>query len=200
MKFMKYILLTIYVFFLGLSLFLLLENMQPGLLGHFNVILTVLIFFFIILPCSAASLILMIISLIMLKYRRKDGLSVLKHLGISALVLLAAFLISACDIPLRSAFFFSRNAFESLLEAPDFSPEKTDGTEVGIWKVDQCRAGTGGGVYFRIGTGMDGISPDEMSYGFAYNPDTSGSPFGKAGYRLTALSGKWYYFSVSDDY
>ena len=48
--------------------------------------------------------------------------------------------------------------------------------------------------------GVDGISPDRMSYGFAYKPNAEGTPFGASRYRVFRLGDDWYWFRVSDDW
>jgi len=69
----------------------------------------------------------------------------------------------------------------------------------GPYLIDRYGADKRGGVFFRTATGLDGIGPDEMSYGFAFRPNAVGTPFGESSYSLSHLFGDWYSFSVSDD-
>jgi len=73
------------------------------------------------------------------------------------------------------------------------------GQRIGPYTVDRYAADSRGGVFFRTARGPDGIGPDELSYGFANQPNTSGTPFGNSSYSLHHLFGDWYTFSVSDD-
>ncbi len=74
------------------------------------------------------------------------------------------------------------------------------GRWLGVYYVDRYAADPRGGVYFRTHAGPDGIGPDTMSYGFAYKPNPKGTPFGRAGYHLSHVTGNWYVFSASNDY
>lgn len=72
---------------------------------------------------------------------------------------------------------------------------------LGPYRVDEYAADPRGGVYFRTGTGRDGIGPDRMSYGFVYQPNRKGSPFGAARYMLRPTGGDgWHWFQASDDW
>ena len=71
---------------------------------------------------------------------------------------------------------------------------------LGFYGVDEYAADPRGGVYFRVYTGGDGIGPDQMSYGFAHKPNSEGSPFGAASYRVHRLGGDWFWFEASDDW
>jgi hypothetical protein len=100
------------------------------------------------------------------------------------------------------AIAFSGCAAELEAERPN-APVSEDGQpfdrRVGPYTVDKYATDTRGGVFFRTARGPDGIGPDEMSYGFVYQPNPSGTPFGNSSYELTHLFGDWYTFSVSDD-
>jgi hypothetical protein len=118
-------------------------------------------------------------------------------LGTAALVMLY--------VPRRIAFAASRPAFEQLLPQAAAAPAAAGQTTplnrwVGAYPVDHYAADRRGGVYFRVHTGRDGIGPDQMSYGFAHQPNDAGSPFGSAGYRVFPLGGGWYWFRASDDW
>lgn len=70
----------------------------------------------------------------------------------------------------------------------------------GPYRIDEYAGDERGGVFFRTRTGPDGIGPDTMSYGFVYNPNREGTPFGNAHYYLDHLFGDWYSFAASDDW
>lgn len=106
-------------------------------------------------------------------------------------------------IPLKAGFALSRPAFEELLQTAEVPKEDGQRSQelsrwIGIYRVDRWGKDKRGGVYFRTGTGMDMI--DQMSYGFVFQPNPKGSPFGAASYSHSRLSGDWRTFSVSDDY
>ena len=105
-------------------------------------------------------------------------------------------------VPRRIAFAASRAAFDELV--PQATPSAAGGTplnrRVGIYTVDEYAADPRGGVYFRVHRGYDGLGPDVRSYGFVYQPNPSGTPFGAGGYRLFRLGGNWYWFRASDDW
>ena len=104
-------------------------------------------------------------------------------------------------IPQRIAFACCyADLQEMAADAPVVQREWAIGRQVGPYRVDRYGADQRGGVFFRTGTGQDGIGPDEMSYGFAYQPNGQGSPFGNASYRLRHLFGNWYAFAASNDW
>ncbi|MFO0950214.1 MAG: hypothetical protein U0835_03495 [Isosphaeraceae bacterium] len=125
-------------------------------------------------------------------------------LGLSFVLVLGSFGLALSRWPVRVGFAASRPAFERYLPAAPPPGGRTRAGEslgwFGIYRVDVCARDERGGVFFRTGTGPDGVGPDRESYGFAYRPNTQGTPFGRAGYRLRRLAGDWYIFSVSDDY
>jgi len=104
-------------------------------------------------------------------------------------------------IPRRIAFRVVQSRFDSLV--PSATVSEDGGTKLdrwlGIYHVDEYAADPRGGVYFRTGSAPDGISPDTMSYGFAFQPNGKGTPFGEARYVVRSLGRGWYWFEVSDD-
>ncbi len=126
--------------------------------------------------------------------------SFLRFLSGTAIVFIT-FAISWLNIPRRIAFYYSKPSFEPFVNS-DLVPgrETKIGRKLGIWYVDRYAVDSRGGTYFRIGSDMDGIGPDVVSYGLAFNPNKQGSPFGNASYRYSHLTGDWYYFSASDDW
>jgi hypothetical protein len=125
-----------------------------------------------------------------------------KNAGAMAVVCTCAFVLLALNVPRRLAFAASRPAFERLrlrLSASQHYPV-TINARAGVYRVDEYAADPRGGVYFRTHSGMDGIGPDRMSYGFCYAPNAKGSPFGAAYYDLEHMGGGWYCFSTSNDW
>jgi hypothetical protein len=107
----------------------------------------------------------------------------------------------AYHFPVRVAFTFARPTLEPLVESVLKNPGKQPvDLLAGIYHIDCQAADPRGGVYFRTRKGPDGIGPDEMSYGFAFRPNSEGSPFGNADYQLAHLFGDWYEFSASNDW
>jgi hypothetical protein len=96
----------------------------------------------------------------------------------------------------------SRPAFQQYASTAPASGyrDKVLGRLLGFYYVDRYGADPRGGVYFRTHSGADGIGPDTMSYGFAFRPNTEGTPFGRAGYCYSHVVGNWYVFSASNDY
>jgi hypothetical protein len=129
-----------------------------------------------------------------------DRLSLRRVLVLPALVVMTVALLYF-QIPLRIGFAAARTGFQS--HAAAAPPSDWGGKwlgKVGIYQVDAYAADPRGGVYFRTGTAQDGMGPDLMSYGFAYRPNPTGTPFGRARYRMGRLTGDWYWFAASDDY
>jgi hypothetical protein len=122
-------------------------------------------------------------------------------------------LLLAFHVPMRIGFAMSRAAFEralpsatqKLLSQVDMYPVHDPGSRarvrlVGSFEVHDVIRDPRGGVFFCIRHPGDGLGPDTMTYGFAYEPNRKGTPFGNASYELSALGGDWYLFSASDDY
>ena len=70
----------------------------------------------------------------------------------------------------------------------------------GAYHLIEYAADPRGGVYFVTGQGGDGSGPDTTSYGFVYQPNSQGSPFGRKYYNPVHLFGDWYMFEASDDF
>ncbi len=112
-----------------------------------------------------------------------------------------SYLLLKLYVPRRIAFAMNQSRFEQRLR--DFergvTTKKNAVTRAGIFRIDQTEADPRGGVYFRVFQGQDGLSPDTMSYGFVYQPNHEGSPFGAAHYLTRRLQGDWFWFRASDD-
>jgi hypothetical protein len=118
------------------------------------------------------------------------------------MIFASTFILLKFYVPRRIAFAVSRSAFEELVMQSPKPPRQRAklNTRLGVYRVDEYAADPRGGVYFRVHSGGDGIGPDLLSYGFAYRPNQSGTPFGAARYRLFTLGGDWYWFRASDDW
>jgi hypothetical protein len=125
-----------------------------------------------------------------------------RRLGIILAILGCTFALLIFYVPRRVAFAVSRERFEQLV--PLALPSEFAGIplnkRLGVYRVDEFAADLRGGVYFRVHVGMDGISPDRMSYGFAFKPNPTGTPFGAAHYETFHLQGDWYWFCASNDW
>jgi hypothetical protein len=105
-------------------------------------------------------------------------------------------------VPQRLAFGLWYGEFTNLVsDAPtDRFSNDDNGHQIGLYRIDAFWADPRGGVFFRTHAGPDGIGPDEMSYGFAFQPNDEGTPFGRAHYRKRHLFGDWYAFAASNDW
>jgi hypothetical protein len=136
-----------------------------------------------------------------IRKERRQAVVILRRCAPTIALLLASMILAVSGLPRRLAFRTAQDEFDSVRNR--VASAGTDGElgqRVGIWRVDRCAVDTRGGVFFRVGTGPDGIGPDTMSYGFAYRPNKQGTPFGAAGYRLVHIAADWYEFHVSSDY
>lgn len=123
-----------------------------------------------------------------------------RPLLISSSVTILSLILIVFGIPRRAAFLISRPAFETYVTTAPASDAKPLGRWLGLYYVDRYGADARGGVYFRTHAGPDGIGPDTMCYGFAYQPNPKGTPFGNSHYGLFHMVGEWYVFSASNDW
>jgi hypothetical protein len=125
-----------------------------------------------------------------------------REVAIIAGIVLVCYVLLKFYIPRRLAFMTSRSAFEQVrVQLPVSAKRKiTLNRKLGLYEVDEYAIDSRGGVYFRVFWGGDGLSPDVISYGFVYQPNREGSPFGAADYQIFYLYGDWYGFRVSDDF
>jgi hypothetical protein len=119
----------------------------------------------------------------------------------SAAVMFGTMALLWFHVPQRLVFALCCSELRGLVDATpvDAIRSKELGRQIGPYWVDRYGTDRRGGVYFRTHTGPDGIGPDQMSYGFAFQPNDQGTPFGNAGYRCRHLFGDWYVFAASDD-
>jgi hypothetical protein len=123
-----------------------------------------------------------------------------KRRFIAALIIVLNCVLTWCGVPCRLAFLYSRPAFEPLIAAapPPYSGGAMIERQIGFYHVDRVTADPRGGIYFRTRSGRDGFHSSATSYGFAYQPNEAGSPFGDEKYALLRLSGEWYLFQARE--
>lgn len=97
--------------------------------------------------------------------------------------------------PLKALFAITRSSFERMATAPP--PPRTSGY-IGCWHFTDFDVDPRGGQYFVTGERSDLI--DGYYFGFAHKPNTQGSPFGNAYYRLEHIEGDWYAFRSNSDW
>lgn len=166
-------------------------SIYPGALN--DLLFPAILLSFFIIPLIALAGLVALLAGVTIPWRR---------VAVIAIILLGTYVFLEFYVPRRIAFAVSRSAFEQLIsQAPKSDRKGTPlNRRLGIYRVDEYVADPRGGVYFRVYSGSDGIGPDRMSYGFAYAPNTKGTPFGAAHYRLFGLGNDWYWFHASDDW
>lgn len=112
------------------------------------------------------------------------------------LIVLLVGLIALTSIPLRIATLPFRQSFANAVATPP--PIGRFSGSLGPWTFEQAEVDARGGVYYVTGERSDLI--DGYYFGFAYQPNKQGSPFGNAYYRLTPLWGDWYAFRANSDW
>lgn len=197
MRFLTRTLLAITI--LG-SLMVLLISVWPGLLGDvlFWVFLLSVIWFPIVVIIG------IIIAVFLFRRRRQGELTPIPKLEALAIPVVAFFAICMVIfyVPCKIGFLLSYSDFKQTLadtKPNAYSSEKMD-KWLGIYKVDEYGTDSRGGVYYRVYSGMDGIGPDTMSYGFVYRPNKQGTPFGAAKYNILHVLDDWYLFAASSDW
>lgn len=111
-----------------------------------------------------------------------------------ALVLASTFLTAR--VPRRAVFRATQAEFEALLVNPPPAGDRAAdalNAEITPYWIDQWGTDFRGGTYFRT---LVGIGPQGGSFGFVYQPNLQGTPFGDAGYKLQHLTGDWYSFAA----
>lgn len=119
----------------------------------------------------------------------------------SAVVMFATMGLLWLHVPQRIIFAPYASDLEAFVSNAPAGEDRTTelGRQFGPYWVDRYSADPRGGVFFRTHDGPDGIGPDTMSYGFAFQPNRDGTPFGDAKYLLRHLFGDWYAFAASND-
>ena len=137
-----------------------------------------------------------------IQYRRgnlRTGEFPWKYTTITLLMLITTYGMLRFYIPRRIAFASCRSSFQQIVDGGVVDNSEFN-RRIGPYRIDQCVTDDRGGTYFRVYSGSDGIGPDVMSYGFCYNPNHDGSPFGAAHYQTFRLGNGWYWFRASDDW
>lgn len=172
-------------------------SIYPGVLNGFLGFMAIAFLWLILLAACA-------IAGIKLWFRRKEPSlkSEFQRLTITLLILIVSYSLLKFYVPRRIGFFFSRPAFVQWLAK---NPSKTNQprlieTKLGIYQVDEYASSSDGGNYFRVYSHGDGLGPDTVSYGFAYQPNSQTSPFGAANYHIYPLGDGWYWFQASNDW
>jgi len=123
-----------------------------------------------------------------------------RQVFVAPLVVCLTYAMLTFYIPRRIAFRVVQSRFDSLV--PSATVSEDGGTKLdrwlGIYHVDEYAADPRGGVYFRTGSAPDLLAPDTMFYGFAFQPNGQGTPFGARRYLVRPLGRDWYWFQVSD--
>jgi hypothetical protein len=116
-------------------------------------------------------------------------------------VVISTFLLLLFHVPERACFSMFVTEFQKLADDPPNDGERrwTLDRRIGPYFIDRYGLDRDGGVWFRTMAGVDGIGPDELSYGFAYRPAANGVPFGRSRRTLRHLFGDWYTFVGSSD-
>jgi hypothetical protein len=122
-----------------------------------------------------------------------------KYTAIMLLILITTYAALQFYIPRRIAFAACRSSFQQIVDGGVVENREFN-RRIGPYLIDVCLVDDRGGSYFRVYSGADGIGPDVMSYGFCYEPNRDGSPFGAAHYRTFRLGNGWYWFRASDDW
>lgn len=120
----------------------------------------------------------------------------------SAAIMFVTLALLWFHLPQRIAFALWASELEAAAEkvAAEQSPAHHGPIQAGPFRIDDYVRDERGGVFFRTRTGPDGIGPDTISYGFAFRPNTEGTPFGNAQDKHHHLFGAWYAFAASDDW
>jgi hypothetical protein len=180
------------------SLVLLYLGMYPGRLS--DMLFSAVLFGFIWLP--VVLLVGAVLAVVLWRRGTRWADLPLKHAAIALVLLGCTVGLLVTGLPRQVGFSLSRGAFEAQLAA---APVREYGgaplnAQLGVFVVKDYAADPRGGTYFRVFRGADGIGPDTMSYGFVYQPNDAGTPFGAARYQVGPLGGEWYWFQASDDF
>ena len=174
-------------------------SMLPGGWNDLTVNLAAVVVFLTLVPIALFTLVFIAIKLI----RRQGRLSdlPLREAAAVALFAVATAGLVVFAVPRRVAFALSRSAFDEASASAPIPEQEGAATNsrIGLYYVDCYARDPRGGVFFRVNTGPDGFI-DTMSYGFAYQPNREGTPFGAAHYELSHLTGDWYEFQASNDW
>jgi len=174
----------------------LLWGLWPGSLSNFSLLINISVMFGMLYLLAVG--VRFIFSIIQQIQKKQDAAktSLLRFILATVIVTTTA-LVASLHIPLRISFYLCKSSFEPFVVS---APAQVIPKRLGIWNIDRHETDPRGGVYFRIGTEMEGLSADQVSHGFVYKPNSQGSPFGNARYYYSNLTGDWFYFRASDDW
>ncbi|MGL5061128.1 MAG: hypothetical protein ACRC62_14240 [Microcoleus sp.] len=197
--------------------FILILSIYPGLLQTLPVMLAIALIGLFFLLAIGFGLILFAIDIIQkLQSPQNRAIDLKSNFSKNSLIRICLILVIFISsygllkfyIPRRIAFTFARPAFEGWLRKKP--PQNTNqnspniprqlNIKLGIYQVDSYAIDRRGGQYFRVHSHGDGLGPDTISYGFVYQPNREGSPFGDAYYRIYSLGDGWFWFQASNDW
>jgi hypothetical protein len=116
---------------------------------------------------------------------------------LAAVVVIITLALLSGDAPLRVAFAATRGEWDQLQASVPPGAKRLAGGRVSIYRVEDISTDPRGGVYFRTSSTGIGIGPTGWFAGFAYEPNSRGTPYGSHQYELHHLSGPWYAFSAT---
>lgn len=138
-------------------------------------------------------------SSVAMNWRSQFSKATVIRIVLIAIVSIGSYGLLKFYVPRRIAFSLSRPAFDRGLEK---TPQGTNirSLQFGVYKIEAYAIDRRGGQYFRAYSHGDGLGPDTVSYGFVYQPNSEGSPFGDAYYGIHPLGKGWYWFEASGDW
>jgi hypothetical protein len=202
---------------LGICSCTLILSIYPGLLQTLPVMLAIALIGLFFLLAIGFGLILFAIDIIQKLQSPQDRAIDLKsnfsknsliRICLILVIFISSYGLLKFYVPRRIAFSFSHSAFEGWLSKNP--PQNTNpnsqniprqlNIKLGIYQVDLYAIDRRGGQYFRVRSRRDGLGPDTVSYGFVYQPNREGSPFGDAYYGIYSLGDGWFWFQASNDW
>jgi len=194
----KFSILVLVIAFLC-SVAVLVLSVWPGVVPNMALFATATLIFWLPAAGVVGLLLMFFLGRMSVKNPKGATLAILRFI-FAGLLVLASIIGAVFAIPQRAVFPIFRSSFEEVVNSEELSKNKEGELDrrIGIWKVDRYGTDRRGGVYFRMRTVADG--PDQISYGFVYQPNTDGTPFGNAQYFTRQLTKDWYNFCASDDY
>lgn len=106
----------------------------------------------------------------------------------------ATHILMQLNLPMQLALRLSETAFAAQVSDAPVADTKSNAAglfeRLGLYSVDYYARDRRGGIYFA--TSQHQILG--VSYGFAYQPNHRGCPFGDSGYAIEPVVGEWYWF------
>ncbi|MEM6839190.1 MAG: hypothetical protein AAF609_20380 [Cyanobacteria bacterium P01_C01_bin.120] len=113
---------------------------------------------------------------------------------VTVAIMFATHILIQLNLPMQAAFSISEADFAAYASDAQIAEDRFDAAglfeRLGLYTVDYYAADPRGGTYFETSK----AGPFRMSYGFAYQPNKEGSPFGDDVYIIEPLYGDWYRF------